>query len=84
MTADKASDYEEYKAKLRDLSQRNEGCLAGAELLELTERMGFGFALKEALEHVVTPLVLVVQHDRIFCQAFPLHQVDTSGKKKTS
>lgn len=38
----------------------------GARILELKERSGFGFAMREGLAHISTPYVIVVQHDRNF------------------
>eukprot|EP00300_Choanocystis_sp_HF-7_P024345 c2576_g1_i1.p1 GENE.c2576_g1_i1~~c2576_g1_i1.p1 ORF type:complete len:333 (+),score=67.10 c2576_g1_i1:27-1001(+) len=75
VTSDKAADYDEYKRRLRELSAQDQGWLAGAEIVELKERMGFSFALKAGIEHVNTPYVMVVQHDRVFKQGFPLHQL---------
>ena len=36
------------------------------EVLEFPENRGFGFAVKDALANVTTPLVCVIQHDRTF------------------
>lgn len=41
----------------------------------LKERVSFGHALLEALGHVDTEFVMVVQHDRIFAEALDLRQV---------
>lgn len=40
----------------------------GAEVLELPSRHGFGMAVQEGLQHVHTPYVMVIQHDRAFCR----------------
>ena len=50
--------YEEF---LKRLAKLNLG-----QIVRCEEREGFGFALKNALRHVRTPYVLVVQHDRNF------------------
>ena len=78
ITADRVAAYAEYKANLRALSEAAPGAalggpeepgaagLRGAELLELEERQGFGFAMREGVALVTTPYVIVVQHDRNF------------------
>jgi len=53
-------NYQEYKKRLPALAAKSENM----EVLELAERNGFGFAVKEALKHVQTPFVFVTQHDR--------------------
>lgn len=40
------------------------------EVLKLEKRVGFGFAVKAALQAVTTPFVLVIQHDRTFMRPF--------------
>jgi hypothetical protein len=54
-----------------DLDRRSAGAkgLAGCALLELEERSGFGFAMREGVAWVTTPFVIVVQHDRAFTHA---------------
>ena len=45
-------------------------------VVELEERMGYGFALKHALYHEVsTPYVCVIQHDRTFMRTTPMDDV---------
>jgi hypothetical protein len=46
-------------------------------VLELEERNGFWFAMREALPLVTTPYLIVVQHDRTFLRgdAAPLQQL---------
>lgn len=71
ITAEKASRYQEYVARLRRLSAQGSGnVLEGARVLVLSERCGFGFAVKEALPHVATPYILMQQHDRRLRQYF--------------
>jgi len=69
ITADRVAAYAAYKANLRALAADPLSCMAGAVLLELEERQGFGFAMKEGIRHVATPFVIVVQHDRNFLAA---------------
>jgi len=42
------------------------------QVLQLPERMGFGFAVKHALQFALTPFVLVVQHDQQIVREFDL------------
>lgn len=58
------------------LSQRLPGSLLeGAKIVELGERNGFGFAMKEGLKEVTTPYIIVVQHDRNFKDSANIIQV---------
>ena len=42
---------------------------------ELSERHGYGFALRHALRHCVsTPYVCVIQHDRTFMRTTPIKE----------
>jgi hypothetical protein len=66
ITAERAAAYEDYKGRLRALSMTTGSLLAGATVLELADRNGFGFAMREGLAHVTTPYLVVVQHDRNF------------------
>lgn len=52
----------------------------GAKILELGERNGFGFAMKEGLKEVTTPYVIVVQHDRNFKDSADVVQVVAAMK----
>jgi len=71
ITAEKAARYEEYVARLHRLSAASSGnVLEGAKVLVLSERCGFGYAVKEALPHVTTPYILMQQHDRRLRQPF--------------
>lgn len=38
--------------------------------MSLTEREGFGWAVKLGCELATTPYVLIVQHDRIFMKGY--------------
>ena len=66
ITIDRATAYEDYKKTLRELSLTAGSILAGSTVLELQERNGFGYALREGIARITTPYVLVVQHDRNF------------------
>ena len=63
--------YDEYKMELRARVGAGEGVYSLASMLELPDRHGFGFAVREALNHVTTSHVLIVQHDRTFMR--PVH-----------
>lgn len=65
VTKEARAKYEVYLQRLMHLTQ-TQGPLYGAELLRLEERHGFGHALKRGIMRVVTPYVLVCQHDRSF------------------
>lgn len=47
------------------------------KVVELQERHGYGFALREAVQkvHVKTPYVCVIQHDRTFMRQTPIMEV---------
>eukprot|EP00301_Raphidiophrys_heterophryoidea_P013894 c2145_g1_i1.p1 GENE.c2145_g1_i1~~c2145_g1_i1.p1 ORF type:complete len:361 (-),score=80.21 c2145_g1_i1:246-1286(-) len=72
VVAEKVNDYEEYKNRLRSMTNASEGPLAGATMLELPIRHGFGLAVKRGLDAVATPFVMIVQHDRRFFASFDL------------
>lgn len=40
------------------------------QVISLTEREGFGWAVKLGCELASTPYVLIVQHDRIFMKGY--------------
>jgi hypothetical protein len=57
--------YQEYVRRLREMCEPDSGTvLAGAQLLVMESRQGFGYALRAGLAHVHTPYLLVQQHDR--------------------
>ena len=58
--------YAEYRARLAILARTPGSVVCGAELLCLPCKHGFPMALRRGLQHVRTPFVLVVQHDRTF------------------
>ena len=58
------TNYDEYVDTLRADAAAGGREGFAYELLELRSRHGFGGAVRAALAHVRTPLVLVVQHDR--------------------
>ncbi|KAL1504348.1 hypothetical protein AB1Y20_010754 [Prymnesium parvum] len=68
--------YEEYKRRLARLAADAACCcFPRAELLELHEHHGFGFAVLQALRRVSTPLVCVIQHDRVLLRSVELGKV---------
>ena len=67
VTEECATKYEEFVRRLR--------LLAFGKMVRCADRMGFGFALKTALEHVRTPYVIVVQHDRNFVRAVEVERL---------
>ena len=60
--------YAEYKRRLRSLAAGEDPSFARAEVLELDSKHGFGYAVRAALPHVHTPLVMVVQVPRRRCR----------------
>eukprot|EP00928_Gymnodinium_smaydae_P084856 TRINITY_DN6812_c2_g3_i2.p1 TRINITY_DN6812_c2_g3~~TRINITY_DN6812_c2_g3_i2.p1 ORF type:complete len:379 (-),score=81.70 TRINITY_DN6812_c2_g3_i2:171-1307(-) len=78
VTEDGRDAYDVYKARLRaafEASPAPAHLPRRCELLELPTNHGFGFAVRAALEHVDTPLVCVVQHDRAFLRRISLRDV---------
>jgi len=67
---DLADRYEKYKQQLRERRRSGE-----FELLELSERHGFGFAVRASLEQVRTPYMIVMQHDRSFLRDVNIEQL---------
>eukprot|EP00892_Ulva_mutabilis_P004240 jgi/Ulvmu1/2188/UM013_0034.1 len=66
ITAAQEPRYKEYKRLLAERIQAAEpgSPFSNMTMLELPSHHGFGFAVKAALKHVSTPLVMVIQHDR--------------------
>lgn len=96
-TVDQAKNYIEFKSALRKLCEdatrapypRVKSPFRNAEVVELEERHGYGFALRHALVHCIdTPYVCVIQHDRTFMRPTPVAEVvdamrnDPTGKIK--
>lgn len=67
--------YAKYKENLRALIAASTLPFERVELLELSTHHGFGFAVRAALEIVTTPLVCVVQHDRILLRDLDLGEI---------
>jgi len=73
--------YEEFKTRLRAELDSTK-MFASTTFIEHDQRFGFGTAALKAMEHVVTPLVLVVQHDWLLvrqvdiCELLPLFNRD--------
>jgi hypothetical protein len=76
-SVEQAEDYKEFKRRLKKLCLEApaESPFWNAEVEELDERHGYGFALRHALLHCVkTPFVCVIQHDRTFMRPTPVLQ----------
>jgi len=83
-TVDQAKNYIEFKTALRKLCEdatrapypQVKSPFRNAEVVELEERHGYGFALRHALLHCInTPYVCVIQHDRTFMRPAPVAEV---------
>lgn len=86
-TKGQAERYEEFKAALRkvcedannaadDGNDTEPSPFRNAEVVELSTRHGYGFALRHALRECVhTPYVCVIQHDRTFMRTTPMKSV---------
>jgi hypothetical protein len=76
VTAECASKYHEYKARLASLCAGGANDPASpfhrARVVELPKRHGYGRAVRFALSLVSTPYVIVVQHDRELRASFGL------------
>ncbi|CAK0852394.1 unnamed protein product, partial [Prorocentrum cordatum] len=70
-----AANYEIYKGALRRRERAGSDAEPALRLVELGARCGFGHAVRAALEHVKTPYVMVVQHDRPFTRAVDISRV---------
>mmetsp|Transcript_28369 Transcript_28369/g.90265 ORF Transcript_28369/g.90265 Transcript_28369/m.90265 type:complete len:461 (+) Transcript_28369:78-1460(+) len=70
-----AVNYEAYKASLRKRSRASCASTPSVRVFELESRHGFGFAVRAALEHVLTPYVIVMQHDRPFTRPVDIPRV---------
>ena len=75
--SEQLENYTKFKAALRNLcaSAPETSPFHTAEVKELQERQGYGFALRHALrECVQTPFVIVIQHDRTFMRSCPIYE----------
>lgn len=70
-----ASKYESYVSALESLSAKQGHPLEGALILRMDRRRGFALALREAIQLVKTPYVMVVQHDRLALKPFFLRPI---------
>jgi hypothetical protein len=87
---DQFENYVEFKQALKRLCKEHEGTTSSTEnsilspfcntsVHELDVRQGYGFALKHALQELVTtPYVIVIQHDRTFMRPTPLKETITA------
>ena len=72
VTAERAHAYQQYMEALDRLAhEKASPAWERVEVVRLTERQGFGFAVKAALELVDTRFVCIMQHDRTFMRPFP-------------
>ena len=79
-----AADYEGFLENLHRASSDVESscALSGVEVVVQPERMGFGFAVKRAVEDfVATPYIMVVHHDQRYRRSFPLASVVAEMEK---
>ena len=70
-------NYNGFKTALRALCEtaQPDSPFHTAEVEELEERHGYGYALRFALLHrVKTPYVIVIQHDRTFMRTCPIYE----------
>lgn len=75
---EQASNYVVFKERLRKLCTGvgTDSPFWNTTVEELSERMGYGFALRHALRNCVsTPFVCVIQHDRAFMRPTPMYDV---------
>ena len=74
-TKTQAENYQDYKSVLYQLCH-SDPLFQNTKIVELSERHGYGFALRHAItHHVTTPYVCVIQHDRTFMKHTPIAQV---------
>ena len=78
VTVDQNQNYLAFKENLKRLCQESgepaiSSPFSRASVHELESRQGYGFALRHALrEFIVTPYVIVIQHDRTFMRPTPI------------
>jgi hypothetical protein len=75
VTGVQADVYTQYKTNIRRLAEEAgpQSTFANTIVVELEERHGFGYSLRHAVRnHVTTPYVCVVQHDRTFIRNTPV------------
>ena len=70
---DAVQRYETYKHAIAAKAAAGVFPYNNVEVLALPTRHGFAFAIKAALEHVVTPTVMIVHHDQRFIRPINLH-----------
>lgn len=76
--------YVEYKQRLQSRASADSFGFGSAEVVELAEHHGFGFAVHAALQHVRTRLVCVVQHDRALLRPVDLPEICDAMLSPTS
>jgi hypothetical protein len=92
-TQQQAKNYIEFKRRLHSLCSTSTKSnnlstfklFQNTKVVELTERHGYGFALREAVRHHVhTPYVCVIQHDRTFLRSTPVWETVQAMRKNSS
>ena len=68
-------NYLEYKSRLHRLVAERHPAFVNCRILEMPERVGYGLALRRALESTATRFVMVTQHDQTFLGPFDLGAV---------
>lgn len=74
----RASDierYEQFVKRVQAFCKEGSSMWTNTSCIVLESRHGFGHSVGVALNHVCTPFVLVVQHDRCFVRSVPLPKV---------
>jgi hypothetical protein len=88
ITPEHAPKYEEYKQRLRQKTEGAQpvaGPYSNATVIELQQHHGFGLAVKVALKHVLTPLVIVIQvRTQIATPESQLHSSDIYAQSLAS
>lgn len=78
-TTQQYENYSQFKKNLRvlvEVADKNGSPFQNTRIVELEERQGYGFALREALRHHVhTEYVCVIQHDRTFMRQTPMKEI---------
>lgn len=77
VNSEQLDNYIDFKAALKVLcaAASSDSPFCSAEVVELEERQGYGFALRHALRECIhTPYVIVIQHDRTFMRPCPIYE----------
>ena len=79
VTEQQAQNYYQYKQNLQQLCQNasTESVFQNTQIVELSSRHGYGYAVRHVLrhtDHIQTPYVCVIQHDRTFMRPTPIQE----------